>query len=201
MNALASLGMVEFTKQDYASAAGRFEEALKRSPSLWSASAFLGMCDVHLGQAERGAQLLEQAFPHLTDKSLRMQAGLALVQSYAGSEAFEKVGPILESLRRLDPANPELLYTTYRIHSEIAAAALHKLTLVDKDSLLVHEIMAQNYMAQEQYQDAVREYRAAIARGPDSRTALSAREALFAAARTEQNRADAEKEFLAEAQP
>lgn len=199
VNALGSLGMVEFTRGDYAGAARRFEAALSRSPSLWSARAFLGMCEVRLGHPEKGRDLLEAAFPHITDKNLRVQSGLALVKAFSALGATEKVVPVLETLRGTDPENPEVLYSLYRVHSDIAAHALEKLTAKDKDSVWVHEILAQNDMAQEQYGSAIQEYRKALERDPRAPGLhFQLGQALFLQARTEQNRAAAEKESHAE---
>ncbi|MFN7996203.1 MAG: tetratricopeptide repeat protein [Bryobacteraceae bacterium] len=199
VNAIASLGMVLFTKGDYTSAAGQFETALQRSPSLWSAAAFLGMCELRLGRAGRGRERLEQSFPHVADRHLRVQSGLALVQAYSAAGTLEKAIPVLETLHQIDPDSPEILYTTYRVNSEIAAAALHKLTVLDSDSLWVHEILAQNHMAQEQYAQAIVEYRKALARDPHALGLhYQLGEALLNAARSDENRAAAEEEFLAE---
>jgi tetratricopeptide (TPR) repeat protein len=199
VNAIASLGMVAFTKGDYSVAAAQFEKALARSPSLWSAQAFLGMCEIRLGRTPRGEQLLEQSFPHVTDRTLRVQAGLELVKAYSASGLVQKAEPVLETLAQIAPDNPDVLYSTYRFHSERASAALHRLTQVDKDSALVHQILAQNFMAQEQYPEAIKEYRKALERNPRTLGLhYQLGEALFAEVRAEPNRVKAEAEFLAE---
>jgi len=198
VNAIASLGMVEYTKGDYAAAARQFEAALSRSPGLTNARAFLGMCEVRSGNIQQGQKLLQDSFPHITDKALRTQAGLELIRSYSVTATIGNAEPVIQALLQLDPKNPEVLYTAYRVHSELASGALHNLTEVAKDSVWVHEILAQNFMVQEQYSAAIKEYRKALALGNTVGLHYQLGEALFAEARTDANRAEAEKEFLAE---
>jgi len=201
VNAHANLGMVEFSQGAYQEASREFEAALSKSPSLSSARAFLGMCEVRLGAADHGRKLLEESLAGVKDRTLHVQAGLELVRSYSELGMIEKAEPVLRQLEDFDPANSEVLYTLYRLHSEIASSALRKLTAVDADSAWVHEVLGQNHLAQEQYSPAEQEFRKAIERGPHL-TGLHYQlgEALLLAARTEENRTLAEKEFYAELQ-
>jgi tetratricopeptide (TPR) repeat protein len=199
VNALANLGMIEFVGANYSEAANHFTAVLSRSPSLPSAQAFLGMCDLRLGRVDKGRDLLESSYSKVPDRTLHIQAGLELVRSYWDSGEFEKARGVLKKLEEFDATNSEVLYTSYRLHSEIASAALRKLVVADADSAWVHEVLGQNYMAQEHYSPAITEFREAIKRGPRlSGLHYQLGEALFAAARTEENRSLAEKEFLAE---
>jgi tetratricopeptide (TPR) repeat protein len=156
------------------------------------------MCEVRSGNIQRGQKLLEDSFPHITDKTLRAQAGLELIRSYSVTATIGNAEPVIKELMQLDPKNPEVLYTAYRVHSELASGALHSLTEVAKDSVWVHEILAQNFMVQEQYSAAIKEYRKALALGNTLGLHYQLGEALFAEARTDANRTEAEKEFLAE---
>jgi hypothetical protein len=52
---------------------------LRLSPSLWSAKAFLGMCQIRLGAIREGQDLLESSVAHVPDNNLRNQAGLELI--------------------------------------------------------------------------------------------------------------------------
>ncbi|HVT91497.1 MAG TPA: tetratricopeptide repeat protein [Bryobacteraceae bacterium] len=199
VDAHANLGMIEFVQGEYREAAGHFETAISGSPSLAAARAFLGMCHLRLGQTEQGRKSIEEALPQVTDKTLRLQAGLELVRSYSESGLAAQAAPVLDRLAKLDPRNPQVLYAMYRLHADLSSAALRQLAEDDPDSAWVHEVLGQNYMAQERYAGAVREFRLAVERGPQL-TGLHYQlgEALFAAERSEENRVLAEKEFLAE---
>jgi tetratricopeptide (TPR) repeat protein len=201
VNARANLGVIEYLAGNYADAAGDFESALSMSSSPWSARAFLGLCKARLGAADEARKLLEQSLPHITDRALHLQSSLELVRLYSESGSLADAEPVLKELQASDPANPEMLYASYRLHSELASAALRKLSATGPDTPWLHEVLGQNYLALEQYDPAIEEFRKAVSSGPRI-TGLHYQlgEALFAAARTETNRTLAEKEFEAELQ-
>jgi tetratricopeptide (TPR) repeat protein len=199
VNAMASLGMVEFTQYDYAGAVRQFRAALALSPSLWGAQAFLGMCELRLGNIPDGRRLIESSLPHVADRTLRSQSGLALIESYTASSEYAKAFPALELLRHSDPTNTDVLYMSYRVNSELAAASLHDLNAIAPDSVRVHEVLAQNLMAQERYEAAVAEYHKALERGPRLQGLhYELGQAILAVAPTAENRERAMREFLAE---
>src|SRR6185437_2854506 len=97
------------------------------------------------------------SLPHLTDSTMLKQASLELARTYSESGALEKAATIVADLARSRPNDPEVLYTKYRLHSEIASEALRQMTVNGSDSPWLHEVYGQNYMAQEQYAPAIRE--------------------------------------------
>ncbi len=197
--AYANLGMVEFLQADYEGAAKNFRQALTLDPSSASAKAFLGMCKLRLGEETNGRQLIEESLDGVKDRHLHVQAGLELVKSYSDSGMLEKAATTVEELSRFDPNNPEVLYTAYRIHSAQASSSLQKLAEEHRDSPWLHEVLGQNYMAEERYTQAAEEFRKAIQRGPQM-TGLHYQlgEAILSEERTEEKRKLAEEQFQAE---
>ena len=196
---LANLGMVEFSQGEYSAAAGHFEAALSHAPTLASAQAFLGMCKLRLGATEEAQKLLQDSVPRVTDKHLRVEAGLELVKSFSESGIDDKAESALRQLAESYPTDPDVLYSLYRVHSETASAALAKLTALNPNSAWVHEVLGQNLMAQEQYAGAAEEFRKALAIAPRlNGLHYQLGEALLQEARNEENRAAAEQEFLSE---
>jgi tetratricopeptide (TPR) repeat protein len=199
VDAHANLGMLKFVEGNYLEAAGQFKAALTTSPSLWSAQAFLGLCEARLGDATTSQTLLETSLPHLTDPTLLKQSSLELVRLYSESGAPDKAAAAVDNLARSGPADPEVLYTKYRLHSEIAAEALRQMAAAGNDSPWLHEVYGQGYMAQEQYAPAIREFEKAIELGPQiSGLHYQLGEALLQSERTENKRAAAEQEFQLE---
>lgn len=199
VNARASLGMVAFTQGDYQKAAEQFKTALSQSPSLWSAKAFLGMCQIRLGLIAQGQASIEASLTHVQDNRLRNQAGLELIRAYSESGEIEKGAPVIKVLRDRDPDNEDVLYSAYRVYSALAAAALQKLGADGHDSARVHEILGQSMMAQERYPQAIQEYSKAIERnGRLAGLHLQLGQAILAESRTEENRQKAAKEFRTE---
>jgi tetratricopeptide (TPR) repeat protein len=199
VDAHANLGMLKFVEADYREASRHFEAALSRSPSLWNAQAFLGLCDARLGDTANSQKLLEASLPHLTDSTLLKQASLELARTYAGSGLIEKALPVLNNLARSRPTDPEVLYTKYRLYSEMASEALRQMTAAGNDSPWLHEVYGQSYMAQEQYASAILEFQKALELGPQlSGLHYQLGEALLLSERTEGKRAAAEQEFRLE---
>jgi tetratricopeptide (TPR) repeat protein len=197
--AYANLGMVEFTEADYEGAAENFQQALKLDPSSASVKAFLGMCELRQGKDAAGRRLIEESLDGVTDRHFYVQAGLELLKSYSDSGMLQKAGTTIDQLSRFDSDNPEVLYTAYRVYSARAASNLQKLAQDHRDSPWLHEVLGQNYMAQERYPEAAKEFRQAIQRGPQV-TGLHYQlgEALLSEERTEENRKLAEEQFRAE---
>ncbi|HEX4769409.1 MAG TPA: tetratricopeptide repeat protein [Bryobacteraceae bacterium] len=199
VNAHANLGMLKYVQGDYLEAAGQFQAALANSPSLWNAQAFLGLCEARLGHTARSQTLLEASLPHLTDSTLLKQASLELARIYTDIGQIDKAVPVIDHLASVQPADPEVLYTQYRLHSEIASKALRQLTAADKDSAWAHEVYGQSYMLQEQYDSAIREFQKALELGPQlSGLHYQLGEALLLSERSESKRTAAEQQFQLE---
>ncbi len=199
MNARANLGMVSFTQRNYRRAAQEFKTALSLSPSLWSAKAFLGMCQIRLGAVREGQDLLESSVAHVPDHILRNQAGLDLVRSYSKEGELHKALLVIRLLEERDPSNPEVQYSAYQLYSALAASALEKLSSAGQDSARVHQVLAQSLMIQEKYSQAIGEYSKALERDPHlSGLHLGKGEALLAESHTGENRRKAGDEFTAE---
>jgi tetratricopeptide (TPR) repeat protein len=191
--------MVSFTKGNYKRAAQEFKTALGLSPSLWSAKAFLGMCQIRLGAIREGQDLLESSVAHVLDNNLRNQAGLELIRSYSNGGEPHKAVPVIRLLEERDPSNSEVQYSAYQIYSTLAASALEKLSSAGGDSARVHQVLAQSLMVQEKYSQAVAEYSKALERDPHlSGLHMGKGEAILAEGHTEENRRKAGDEFAAE---
>jgi tetratricopeptide (TPR) repeat protein len=199
VGAYANLGMVEFIRADYEDAARNFRQALKLDPSSASAKAFLGICELRQGDDAAGRHLVEESLDGVTDRHLHVQAGLELVKSYTDSGMLEQAEARIEELSRFDPDNPEVLYTAYRIYSARASSNLQKLAQDHRDSPWLHEVLGQNYMAQERYPQAAEEFRKAIQKGPQvSGLHYQLGQAILSEERTEDKRKLAEEQFQAE---
>jgi len=91
---------------------------------------------------------------------------MQLILSYSETGELQKALPVVEALARANPADPETLYTAYRTYAGLAAAALQSLAKTAPDSPRIHQVLAQNYMSQENYAAAIGEYRKALQAGP-----------------------------------
>ncbi len=195
----ANLGVIAFTQADYAKAAHDFRAALKLQPSLSNAQAFLGMCELRLGHVSEARTLLEKSFPHLQEAKLRTQAGMDLIQIDYETHDLDKAVDVLRVLERANPGHPDVLYTAYRTHSDLAAGALATLAKVAPESGRMHQILAQTLVNQDDFPGAIAQYRKALEIDPRlPGLHLELGQTILANSQKEPAREEAEKEFEAE---
>jgi len=124
---------------------------------------------------------------------------MQLILSYSETGELQKALPVVEALARANPADPETLYTAYRTYAGLAAAASQSLAKTAPDSPRIHQVLAQNYMSQENYAAAIGEYRKALQAGPQlAGLHFELGQAILAESQSEEARSEAEQEFLTE---
>jgi len=170
LEARANLGVVEFLQGKYAEADKDLRVALRLQPNLWQAQAILGLCEKAQRKLDSAQSLLETSFPHLQDPQLRMRAGMALVELDYQHHGFEPALAVLASLQKLDAANPDVLYVTYRIHADLAAQARDNLAMAAPDSARMHQLLAEHLVTEGKIKDAIP--RRLANRSPPSRGAF-----------------------------
>jgi tetratricopeptide (TPR) repeat protein len=168
-DARANLGVIRFFQADWTGAAEQFRQVLKVQPSLWKSQALLGICEKRLGHPVEAQRLLEQSVPHLDEGAMRTQAGLELVEILYRAGDLDKAAGIAGTLEHASPANADVLYTAYRIYSDLANHARDALALLAPDSARMHEIMAQHLVNEGDLSGAIAHYRKALAIDPKLR--------------------------------
>ena len=162
----ANLGLIAFTQANYQEAAENFRLALKIRPQLWNAQALLGLSELHLGATRDAQHRLEEAFSHLEETNLRVQVGAALVQLDYEMGKLDEALSATDTLIKLAPKNPDVLYMMYRLHSTFAANALATLAKVGPDSARLHEVLAESHANDNDLSGAISEYQRALVLDP-----------------------------------
>jgi tetratricopeptide (TPR) repeat protein len=142
LNALANLGVLLYFEQDYAGAAPYLKKAVAKQPDLAKIRALLGLAEKSLGQIAEARADLEVAVPQLAEPKIRVDAGLALIEIYAASQELDNAAAIVSLLQQVAPTDTRVLYTAYRIHSDLAGEAMLDLSLVAPESGQMHQAMA-----------------------------------------------------------
>jgi tetratricopeptide (TPR) repeat protein len=142
LDAQANLGVLLFFQGDYTQALPHLRAALDMQPSLTKIQALLGMAEKRTGQTAAASTDLEASFAAVTEPKLKIQIGMELVEMYTASRDLEKASGIVNAMRQADPLNPAVLYTGYRIYSDLASEAMLSLALVAPDSAQMHQVMA-----------------------------------------------------------
>jgi tetratricopeptide (TPR) repeat protein len=167
-DAFGNLGVILFFEGEYRDAIPNLRAALKLEPSLWKIQALLGVAEKRTSDRTAAVADLEKAFPHLTEPKIRLQAGMELIDLYSTSGDLPKAVPIIGALRDADPANVELIYTAYRVYSDLLDESRLSLIVVAPNSARVHQMMAHELARQGQTDEAIANYREALKIDPNA---------------------------------
>ncbi len=166
VDARGNLGVLLFFKGDCAHATPELRAATARRPRLWHVQVLLATCERQAGDLPAARNDFETAFPHLEDKKVILQAGMELIDLYTATGDLDKAAVVVERLRGQDPANVRVLYTAYRIYTQLAGQAMLGLSMADPDSAEMHQMVAHETLRYGDPDGAIAHYRAAIKINP-----------------------------------
>ena len=167
---------------------------LRRGPLLLVLALLAAAQPPHSAQ-----QLLEESFPRLKDKSLRIQTGLELSNIYYRQGALDRAATVMQSLVDLDPDNVEILYMAQRVYSELADGTVNKLAILAPDSARMQQVIAERLINEGDLKSATECYRKALEMNPQlPGVHCELAQAILESAPTDpQAQAEAEKELQA----
>jgi len=166
VDARGNLGVLLFFQGDYPAAIPQLRAALRLRPNLWRMQALLGMAERRTGSSKSALADLEKAFPKLREEKIQIEAGMELIEIHTGAGDLDKAAATVSALRRLYPANVEVLYASYRIHSDLAGEAMLSLSRVAPPSARMHQVMAHELEKHGDDEAAIRNYREALKLDP-----------------------------------
>ena len=196
VEARGDLGVVQYLAGNYAEASQNLRAALRLQPALWKAQAILGLCERAQGRFDSARTLLAKSFPHLQDPKLQIRAGMALAELDYQWRDLEKASAVLAVLQKLDPANVDVLYVIYRVHTDLATQARDNLALIAPNSARMHQVLAQHLFTEGDAKGAVAQYREAVRIDPHLPGAhFELGEAILKDSMSEGSQQNAQKEF------
>lgn len=166
VDARANLGVLLFFQGKYADAIPQLREALKLNPGLPKIQALLGIGEKRTGDLAVARTDLEDAFPKVQDEKIRVQTGMELVEVDSAMGDLGKAAEIVTALRQLEPTNEAILYTSYRVYSDLAEQSLLSLSLVAPNSARMHQAMAHELAIRGDNAAAIENYRKALKLDP-----------------------------------
>jgi len=167
LNALANLGVLLYFEQNYAEAVPYLKRAVVKRPDMSKIRALLGLAEKSLGQTAEARADLEAAVPQLAEPAIRVQAGLALIEIYAANQDLDRAAATLSLLKQVAPTDPHVLYTAYRIYSDLAGEAMLDLSLVAPESGQMHQAMAHELYRARDPEGTIANLRKAVATDPN----------------------------------
>jgi tetratricopeptide (TPR) repeat protein len=165
-DARGNLGVLLFFQGDYPAAITQLRAALKLRPTLWRIEALLGMAERRTGSSKSALADLEKAFPRLQEEKIQIEVGMELIEIHTAAGDLDKAAAIVSALRTLYPTDAEVLYSAYRIHSDLASEAMLSLSLVAPTSATMHQVMAHELEKHGDDEAAIRNYREALKLDP-----------------------------------
>ncbi len=167
LDALANLGVVQFFQGDFAQATGQLRAALAIQPNISKLRALLGMSEKRLGETRAAQADLQSAFASLQDQQrLRVQTGMELIEVDYALNDLGKAAEAVNTLRQLEPTNPDVLFTAHRIYSDLADEATLSLAMTFPQSARMKQLMAHELARRADNAGAIANYRAAMAIDP-----------------------------------
>jgi len=90
-----------------------------------------------------------------------------LIDSYSASGDLDKAATVASALLKVEPTDPGLLYTAYRIYSDLAGEAMLDLSIAAPESGQMHQAMAHELYRERDLPGAIVNFRKAIAADPN----------------------------------
>jgi tetratricopeptide (TPR) repeat protein len=166
VDARGNLGVLLFFQGKYVEAIPQLRAALKLRSPLWKIQALLGVAEKRTGDLQEARGDLEKAFPQVEEGKIRVETGMELIDLYARSGDLDKAAPIVSVLRNLEPTNEDILYTAYRIYSDLTDESILSMMLVASKSAHMHELMAHELAKHGHPDEAIENFRVAIKINP-----------------------------------
>ena len=119
------------------------------------------------GHCDQALPLVSRSLARVTDKSLQKQAGFAGIRC---AMAMNRMDPALDFIRVLNrefPNDPEVLYLSVHLFSDLSIRASQQLLFTAPGSYQVHEINAEALETQGNWKDAAAEYREVLKKNPN----------------------------------
>ena len=165
-DAHGNLGAILFFQGTYSDSIPQLRAAVKLRPTLWKTQALLGIAEKRTGDMDAARHDLEKAFPNVQETKIRIETGMELIDTYSHAGDLEKAAATVAVLRKLDPMDGPILYTAYRVYSDLADESLLSLSVVDPNSARMHQAMAHELAKRGNTAEAIENYRAALKLDP-----------------------------------
>jgi tetratricopeptide (TPR) repeat protein len=196
LDAQANLGVLLYFQGRHSDALKHLRKAIQINPSLPRIQALLGLCEFQLGQLDSARADLSAAVGNLPDPKFRKEVGLTLIEIETAQQDLTAAAATIGKLRDEAPTDPEILYASYRIHTDLAGEALLSLSLAAPQSGQMQQAIAHELERIRDLPGAIAALRKAIAVDPSlPGIHFELAEALHGSD-SQADRAEAEREYV-----
>ncbi len=164
-DAVGNLGVLLYFAHEYSGAEPLLRRTVAAQP-VPKLQALLGMCERRNGDVGAARNDLAAALPGLAAPGIRKEAGLELVELESAAGDLPAAAATASALKAKAPEDPEILYATYRVYTDLAGEAMLGLSLAAPNSAQMHQAMAHELLRARDMKAAIANYRLAIAADP-----------------------------------
>jgi tetratricopeptide (TPR) repeat protein len=162
----ADLAMAYYFGGRYGDAIKQGREALALKPSLVHAHFFLGASLAEGNQCKDALPYLEKDYPRVPEPQLKRVLGTDAVRCNMVLNRPDRAVDSIRSLAKDFPDDPEVLYLSSQVYSELSTRASQRLLTTAPGSPQAHQLNAEVLEMQEKPNEAVEEYRKVLALNP-----------------------------------
>ncbi|HWC16793.1 MAG TPA: tetratricopeptide repeat protein [Terriglobales bacterium] len=166
VDARGNLGVLLFFQGNYRDAIPQLRAALEQQHTLWKIQALLGMAEKRSGETDAARRDLEKSFPKVPEENVRIETGMELIDLYSANRELDKAATVVSVLRELKPTDEGILYSAYRIYSDLADESLISLTIVAPNSARMQQAMAHELAKRGSTKEAIEHYHEALKINP-----------------------------------
>jgi tetratricopeptide (TPR) repeat protein len=162
----AKLGIAYYSAGRPRDAAQALARALKLKPGLLEACNYLGASLAESGRCQEAIPLLLKDARLISDSELKRTAEADGLRCAMALNQEEGALDFLRLLKRDFPKDPEVLYLTVHVYSDLSTLASQRLLMSAPTSYQVHELYAESLEMEEKWDEAEAEYRRVLAIDP-----------------------------------
>ena len=162
----ANLGMAYYSGGRFRDALAPCRQALKLKPTLTAARYFLGISLAESSQCRDALTYLEKDYPRVPDSQLRHVMGTDALRCAMALGQSDKAIDFVRWLSRDFPDDPDVLYLSTHVHSELSTRASQRLLRTAPSSYQAHQLNAEVKELQGKEREAIEEYRKVLAAHP-----------------------------------
>jgi len=157
----------------------------------------LGLAEVSTLDFNQGRKDLEASFPSIQDEKFKVQVGLELVSLDTEAGDRDEAVSVLAKLMKAASNSSEVIYAAYRTYSDLAGESMLALAIHAPESAQMHQMIAHEETREGKTNDAIAEYRKAIAIDPHLPGAHFELSELLHTSQDSVVKKEAEQEYLA----
>ena len=165
--AWTGLGVLLYGSGRTQQAAEALQKALSFNPAAGRAELFLALSRADLGRCGDAEPVLSKYFQHEPAGTLQRVTGLALLGCAANAANPVEAVQTVARLQELYPDDPDVLYESAELCTRLWNRYAGELIAKHPDSYRVHELAGEVDEAQNNYEQAIREYSLALQEKPD----------------------------------